>query len=189
MTYHTVVLSPPFLQGNSHCYPCFQPKLQTSTGGEAEAPCLHCAEPGLRGPAEVCGVHPGQDKTLLGQLRGSRVIIHPCCDASTGPHFWAREEQRQHRALQASPAHILQCFTFPIPPVSALDICVSSQSQGTLALVTSTRGLKPPAGPVHASAAALLYQGSTGAIQDCHCFKSKPAEKQVAFKNHFVCKP
>lgn len=179
MTYHTVLLSPPFLQGNSHCYPCFQPKLQTSTGGEAAALCLHCAEPGLRSPAEVCGVHPGTAEreqshhspllrcqhgaSLLGQRR-----------AETAPGFTGKP------CIHFAVFHISHpnslctghlCF-LPVP--------------GNAGTGDQQQRIKAPSctGPCFCSS-----QGSTGAIQDCHCFKSKQAEKQVAFKSHFVCNP
>lgn len=97
---------------------------------------------------------------MLRQLRGSRVIIQSCCKASVGACFWAGAEQRQHRALRTNPAYILQCFTFPISTVSALDICVSSQSQGMLALVTSKQRIKAPSctGPCFCSSPALRQE-------------------------------
>lgn len=107
----------------------------------------------------MCGAHPRRGKTLPRQLRGSRVI-QSCCNASVGADFWAGAEQSQHQALRTSPAYMLQCFTVPIPTLSALDICVSSQSQGTLAPVTSNRGLKPRSVLVRVSAAALLCRRS-----------------------------
>ena len=183
MTYHAVLLSPLFLQGNSPHYPCFQPKLQTSTAGEAAARCLHCAEPGLRSPAKVCDVHPGQGKTLLRQLRGSRVIIHSCCNASMGARLWAGAEQsRNSTGLYRQALHTFcRVSCFPSQQSLHWTSVFPPSPRELLALVTSNRGLKPPAVLVRASAVALLCHGSTGAIQVCHCFKPKQAEKQVDF--------
>lgn len=107
--------------------------------GGAAARCLRCAELGRKEPCRG--------------VRCSSPVRKDLAQAGEG-------EQRQRRALRTSPAHVLQRFTFPIPTVSALDICVSSQSRGRLAPVTSNRGLKPPAVLVRAAVAAVLCCGS-----------------------------
>lgn len=147
-------LSPLLLQGYFHYRYRFQHKLQTGRAGGAAARRWPCVEPGalLRCVVPV----PGEGRPGPSRREGAEppFILLRC---QRGGCFWDGAGAEAHRALWTSPAYILQCFTFPIPTVSALSICVSFPVPGKAGTGDQQQRIKAPSctGPCFCSSPAL----------------------------------